>query len=973
LPAEHSKTKNVKPHQPYNKQIPQKNSEKPKTTKKTARKSTQIITIDPQLPESSNTKKKVTFEQAQSQNQTPMQLSSTQPNHSEDQEMVPVNKQTRNTIQERIKTSKYNLTEDVMNRKANITIGQLLQINPRMHGELTKNKIQSYMIEPTKTGFGLADLNITNDQENSYTATRAKIIVNDKTIDCLIDCGASKCIMDRNTKEMLGLEIDSSSNTTFTLGNNSTVASLGLIYDVAITIGNVTIPINVEVLEATPMPLIIGNNWLQKAKARIDFTLTNMSVEYRKKSAEIPILIEKESNPQQLLSKQSTYHYFKPVYEEIEQEANAEYEEEETDSEENDEFMNYQNNFQDLSQVPHIENDTLAYLQVKSSNDSANVILHQGDTMIIPSKSNAPINIHVPQSSSKQIIEINENYHHYLTLDNVFLEPHQKKLQTIICNHTDDPIMFDGQVPVATIHEISDIEGYEVNDIFSNMNLISPTLENLQELPDEKKKLFPTFESDNIPVEISKRLHHLLFQYQDIFDWDDGTPTKTTNIIQHEIITEDHPPIRNRPYRMSPEESVHLRAELDKYLRLGIIRPSKSPWASPIILVKKKNDDYRLVINYKKLNAITKKDAYPLPRIDDILDSLGTSTVFSSLDMRNAFFLISMKDNDANGQSGSTSVEKSGFITKYGSFEMVRMGQGLCNSPSTFQRCVDICFASIMYQAVVSYLDDLFCYSPTLNAHLKDLEKVFYCVRKGNLSLNPSKCNFFRHSIKFLGYVVSADGISTDPDKISKIKNLPPPTTVTALKSLLGAASYYRRWIPRFAAIARPLYNLTKKDSSGIWTAEAQHAFETLKNALTTSPVLARADFNRPFILLCDASRSGLGCVLSQMSPETKQEQVILYMSRSLKAAEKNYGVSKLECLALVWAVQQLRPYLLGAHFTVISDHSALKGLLNDDKPTGILARWITILNEYSFEIKYRPGKLLSNADFLSRHVEHVN
>lgn len=207
---------------------------------------------------------------------------------------------------------------------------------------------------------------------------------------------------------------------------------------------------------------------------------------------------------------------------------------------------------------------------------------------------------------------------------------------------------------------------------------------------------------------------------------------------------------------MSPEESVHLKAELQKYLDLGVIRPSKSPWASPIILVKKKNNEYRLVINYKKLNAITKKDAYPLPRIDDILDSLGNSTVFSSLDMRNAFFQIGMKDNGAEGRYGSTSVEKSAFITKYGCYEMVRMGQGLCNSPSTFQRCVDICLASVMYQSAVSYLDDLFCYFSSFDAHLEDLEKVFHCIRKGNnLSLNPAKCNFFRRTIKFLGCIVS--------------------------------------------------------------------------------------------------------------------------------------------------------------------------------------------------------------------------
>lgn len=174
---------------------------------------------------------------------------------------------------------------------------------------------------------------------------------------------------------------------------------------------------------------------------------------------------------------------------------------------------------------------------------------------------------------------------------------------------------------------------------------------------------------------------------------------------------------------------------------------------------------------------------------------------------------------------------------------------------------------------------------------------------------------------------------------MAKIKKLAPPESVTALKSFLGGTSYYRRWIPRYAAIARPSYDLTKNDATGIWTKEAQDAFDALKTALTTSPILARPDFSRPFVLLTDVSQTGLGCALSQLSPENGREQVILYASRTLNDAERNYGVSKLECLGLVWAVDLLRPYLLGAKFTVISDNAPLKGLLEDDKPTGILGR----------------------------------
>ncbi|CEP07122.1 hypothetical protein [Parasitella parasitica] len=766
--------------------------------------------------------------QKASQNQpVPRQISAT---NVPEQDMI--NTSERHTIQDRIKASKYDITADIMDRKADISIGQLLQINPQFHGELTKKKVSSYQLEAAKTDYVLANLNVL-DEEEPCTATRSKIVVNGRKVDCLIDCGASKCIMSRQTKDFLGLDIDASSNTVFTLGDNSKVAALGTIYDVPITVGDTTIPINMEVLEATPMPIIIGNNWLQKAKAQIDYTLTILSVTYRQKTSQIPISITRETNPEMLLTKHNIYQYFKPVFEDVQSEKKAVYEEEETDSEDHEEFANLQNDIQDISEVPPLlANDILTCLHTEYNEvqDVKDLVLNNGETMIVPSQSETSFQLNIPQHKAKQIIEINEDYNHYVTLDEVFVEPHQRKLHGKIRYTTENSIRFNDKEPVATLSEISEVHGYDIVNILSTMLPSNSNDSKIQHLPDNKRKLFPSFESAEVPKDIARRLHQILFEYQDIFDWDDGTPTKVTNILQHEIITEDHPPIRERPYRMSPEESVHLKKELDKYMNLGIIRPSNSPWASPIILVKKKNNDYRLVINYKKLNAITKKDAYPLPRIDDLLDSLGTSSVFSSLDMRNAFFQIAMKDNDTDGRSGCTSVEKSGFTTKYGCYEMVRMGQGLCNSPSTFQRCVDICFSSIMYQCVVSYLDDLFCYSKDLESHLlEDLKKVFHCLRKGNLSLNPAKCHFFKRSIKFLGYIVSAEGISTDPEKIAKIKDLPPPSSVTALKSFLGATSYYRRWIPRYAAIARPLYTLTKKDSPGMWTTEVQTAFETLK------------------------------------------------------------------------------------------------------------------------------------------------
>jgi hypothetical protein len=232
--------------------------------------------------------------------------------------------------------------------------------------------------------------------------------------------------------------------------------------------------------------------------------------------------------------------------------------------------------------------------------------------------------------------------------------------------------------------------------------------------------------------------------------------------------------------------------------------------------------------------------------------------------------------------------------------------------------------------------------------------------------LNPEKCFFFKDHLKFLGYIVTSNGIQTDPSKIEKIQNYPVPKTLTQIRGFLGLASYYRRFIKNFAAIARPLHDQTKTSKKIPWTNKTTESFELLKKLLTQAPVLARPDFNRDFILVTDASRNGLGCILTQLD-DNGHEHPIIYASGSLKSSEVNYGVSKLECLAVIWAVKKFRPYLLGKRFKIITDHSALKGLLNTTNPTGIIARWITTLSEYEYEIKYRPGRVNESADFLSR------
>lgn len=429
-----------------------------------------------------------------------------------------------------------------------------------------------------------------------------------------------------------------------------------------------------------------------------------------------------------------------------------------------------------------------------------------------------------------------------------------------------------------------------------------------------------------------------------------------TNIVKHRINTGDNPPIKQCPRRIPIHKQAVADKEVEKMLQSGVVLPSKSPWASPIVLVTKKDGSTRFCVDYRKLNDATIKDAYPLPRIEDSLDSLGGSRWFSTLDLASGYWQVEVKEEDR---------AKTAFVTRKGLYEFTVMPFGLCNAPATFQRLMERVLAGLQWDVAVLYIDDIIVHGRTFEEHIERLSSVLQRLREANLTLKTKKCCLFQSKVEFLGHVVSGEGISPNPRKVKDVAEWVTPSTLTDLRSFLGLATYYRRFIEGFASIARPLHALTEKGKQFKWSDDCAEAFATLKNKLTSSPILAYPYDKDPFVLDTDASQFGIGAVLSQK--QSGQELVISYGSRLLTKRERNYCTTRKELLAVVYFVRYFRHYLLGKPFLLRTDHGSLRWLFSFKEPEGQVARWIESLAPYEFKIEHRPGTKHLNADALSR------
>lgn len=431
--------------------------------------------------------------------------------------------------------------------------------------------------------------------------------------------------------------------------------------------------------------------------------------------------------------------------------------------------------------------------------------------------------------------------------------------------------------------------------------------------------------------------------------------------FEHKIVTTEDTPITSKPYRMTWQEDKFLKETLDDLLDKGLIRRSDGEWTAPVIFVSKKTGELRVCQDYRKLNRITVKDGYPLPHVDDLIDSVGGSSWFSTLDAANGFWQIPMAED---------SVSKTGFTTKYGTFVFLTMPFGLTSAPATFQRVMTTILQDYIGDFVYVFIDDIIIFSKTQQDHANHLRLVFEACMKYNLRLKKKKCYFCRQEVEYLGHTISINGILPNGRNTEKVQNMPKPRNAKDIRSFLGMTGYYRRFVQDYASMAEPLTKMTRKDQQFIWGAEQQQTFEAFKSYLLNPPLLSFPDKSQVQILTSDASGKGIAAILSQSPDGTKEEEtVIAYASRTLKPAESRYSTTHLEALAIIWGVHHFRHYLAGRFFVLNTDHAALKYILNNPKPGAKLARWSAALMEYEFEVRYRQGSQ-NPADALSRLVE---
>ena len=569
------------------------------------------------------------------------------------------------------------------------------------------------------------------------------------------------------------------------------------------------------------------------------------------------------------------------------------------------------------------------------------------DTTIIPAQSQQDVLISMPlknfnDTAEDMLIEAGQLQPGLLMASSV-LPGVRTQAMIRVCNTKQCDITLKAGIQLATARNTTVYEATE-----------PPTSTRKDKVDAIISKLYNTL-PDSLSDEFKHRVVQLLHSYEQVLSVDDYD-LGYTDILQHKIDTGSHRPVRE-PLRRHPQPYLKfIDEEVDKMLQANIIEPAHSDWASNVCLAKKQDGSLRFAIDFRRVNRLSKPDSYPIPRIDSCLDTLNGSSWFTTIDLKSAFWQVAQDPADA---------DKTTFITRKGSFRFRVLAFGLQGSPSLFQRVMDLVLSGLTWQICLVYIDDIIIFSRTPETHLQRLEQVLQRLAAHNLKIKPSKLHLFQQRLTFLGYQISAEGISTDPEKTRTVLQMRRPQNIKELRSYLGCFGYYRRFISQFSPIAEPLYALLRKGVKFTWTDKQQRAFEILKSKLATAPVLALPCDEAQTILDVDASDSGLGAVLSHVIDG--EEKPVAYASRTFSQAESKYCIARRELLGLIYGLKHFRQYCLGRHIIIRTDHAPLLSIQTTPNPSAQICRWMDFLQEYDFTILHRPGIRHGNADGCSR------
>lgn len=470
-------------------------------------------------------------------------------------------------------------------------------------------------------------------------------------------------------------------------------------------------------------------------------------------------------------------------------------------------------------------------------------------------------------------------------------------------------------------------------------------------------ELEPQLNLNGLSPQIAAIVKKVCKQFASIFHSDNEIDLPAKDFVQKIFLKPDAVPKYVKQYPLPPTNRRVIAEKVREMVQQGIAEPSVSSWNAPVLVVPKKDGkclkDGRLVIDYRRLNDVVEDDKFPIPDITEILDGMDQEKFFTTLDLNQGYYQIQL-DKDSRPYTA--------FTTSDGHFQLTRMPMGLKTSPSCFSRIMSIALRDLIGKICYVYLDDIIIYGKTVEQHEKNLATVFERLQQVGLKVKLKKCAFFRNSVTYLGHIISEKGLSPDPAKYQAITDFPAPETVVQVQSFLGLVNYYRRFVKDFSTIARPLYDLTKKNHPFNWTTDCQTAFDSLKQRVTSPPVLAFPDFSKPFILQTDSSEFALGAVLMN-----HDRRPIAFLSRSLKKEERNYHITDKELLAIVWSIKEFENYLFGQKFIVETDHRALVYLFKMNNPSSRLTRFRLTLEQFDFSVEYIKGEQNKVADALSR------